>query len=495
LLVLYRSVYTKKGVKNGALGIRFIFLPQYPLGFCQAPLHNHYNENTKYKRIGEIEMSWKILYENKKLPIDQAIKNIQSGDRVIMGQAAAEAFPLLEELCRQKDRLKDVEIIHNIALGKSEYCLEGMECSFKYKTFFVGPGSRDAVSEKRADFIPSFFWEFPRLFNEKIIPVDVALLHLSPPDENGYFSFGAGVDYIKAAADNAKLIIAEVNKQMPYTYGSTIHISQVDHIVETDRPLYELQPPVLTEVEKKIGENVAALIPDGANLQLGIGAIPDAILHFLTDKKDLGIHTEMFSDGVVDLYNKGVITNKYNNLNPGKFTATFLMGTRKLYDFVDKNELVNLFPVDFTNNVMVAGRVNNLISINAGIEVDLFGQVCSDTIGYKQYSGVGGQVDFVRAASISKGGRTIIAMPSTAKNNTISKIVLKLSEGACVTTSRHDVDHLVTEYGVASLKGKTIEERAKMLINLAHPGFREQLAKEACKVGLIRNYEYCAVTK
>jgi 4-hydroxybutyrate CoA-transferase len=439
-------------------------------------------------------MSWQNLYDSKKRSLEDAIKTIQSGDRVIMGQAAGEAFPLLEELCRQKERLQDVEIIHNCAFGRSEYCFAGMEKAFKYKTFFVGPGSRKAIKEQRADFIPLFFWEFPRIFNEKIIPVDVALVHLSPPDEDGYCSYGVSVDYIKAGVANAKVIIAEVNKQMPYTYGSLIHISEIDYLVETDRPLYVLEPPVITDVEKKIGENIAALIPDGSNLQLGIGAIPDAILHFLTDKKDLGIHTEMFSDGVVDLYNKGVITNKYNNLNPGKFTATFLMGTKKLYDFVHKNENIRMYPVDYTNNVMVAGRVNKLMSINAALEVDLFGQVCSDTIGYRQYSGVGGQVDFVRAAGLSKGGKTIIAMPSTAKNNTISKIVLKLTEGACVTTSRHDVEYIVTEYGVAYLKGKSVDERAKLLINIAHPDFRDSLAKQACEANLITNCECCIAT-
>jgi 4-hydroxybutyrate CoA-transferase len=440
-------------------------------------------------------MSWQKQYEQKKVSIEEAIKAINSGDKVVMGQAAGEAFPLLTELCNQRDRLKNVEIIHNAAFGKSEYCQEGMESSFKYKTFFVGPGSRKAVAAKRADFIPAFFWEFPKLFNDKIIPVDVALVHLSPPDEEGYLSHGVSVDYIKAAAENSKVIIAEVNKQMPYTYGSKIHVSDIDYIVETDRPLYHLEPPKLTDVEKQIGENVAELIPDGANLQLGIGAIPDAILHFLTDKKDLGIHTEMFSDGVVDLYNKGAITNKYNNVNPGFFIATFLMGTTKLYDFVHKNEMVKMLPVDYTNHVTVAGSVKNLMSINGALEVDLFGQVNADTIGFRQFSGVGGQVDFVRAASISEGGKSIIAMPSTAKKDTISKIVLKLSEGACVTTSRHDAHYIATEYGVACLKGKSIEERAKSLIGIAHPAFREQLGKDACEAGLIRDYEFCAVTR
>lgn len=440
-------------------------------------------------------MSWQNLYEQKKVSAEEAIKAINSGDRIIMGQAAGEAFPLLKELSHHKDRLTDVEIFHNIAIGRSEYCKEGMESSLKYNTFFVGPGSRKAVNDQRANFIPSFFFEFPRLFNEKIIPVDVAILHISPPDDNGYFSYGTSADYIKSGAENAKMVIAEVNQQMPYTFGSTIHISNIDYLVETDRPVYELLPPVLTEREKKIGEHVAELIPDGANLQLGIGAIPDAILNYLTDKKDLGIHTEMFSDGVIDLFRNGVINSKYNNLNPGKLVTCFLMGTRKLYDFAHKNACVMVMPVDYTNHILVAGRVNKLISINSAIEVDLYGQVCADTIGYKQHSGVGGQVDFVRAASISEGGKSIIAMPSTAKHDSISRIVLKLTDGGCVTTSRHDVHYIATEYGVANLKGQTIENRAKRLIAIAHPNFREKLTKEACEAGLIRKYEFCAISR
>ena len=439
-------------------------------------------------------MSWKNLYESKKVTLDEAINTINSGDRVVVGHAAGEPFHFTENLSRQKDRLKDVEIVHMVALGKSEYCKDGMDCHFRHNSLFAGPGSRKAISENRADYTPVFFSEIPRLFQEKILPVDVALVQLSPPDENGYLSYGVSVDYTKAAVENAKTVIAEVNKQMPFTYGSTVHISELDYIVETDRELFELQPPSITEVEKKIGKNVASLVPDGANLQLGIGAIPDAVINFLTDKKDLGIHTEMFSDGVLELYKKGIITNKLNNLNPGKFTASFLMGTKKLYDFVHKNDLINMQPVDYTNHILVAGRVDKLMSINSAIQVDLFGQVCADTIGYRQYSAVGGQVDFVRAASISPGGKSIIAMPSTTKNDTISKIVLKLDEGACVTTSRNDVHYVVTEYGVANLRGRNVEERAKFLINIAHPDFREQLAKEACNAGLIRSSVLCPCT-
>ena len=291
-------------------------------------------------------------------------------------------------------------------------------------------------------------------------------------------SFGVSVDYTLQATKSAMIVIAEVNKQMPRTSGSQIHISEVDYVVETDRSLVQIPVSKIASVEEKIGRNVASLVPDRANLQLGIGAVPDAALHFLKDKKDLGIHSEMFSDGVVELYENGVITNKYNNLNPGKFIATFLMGTNRLYKFVDNNPNVVMLPVDYTNNIMVAGKVNNLISINSAIQVDLFGQICADTLGYQQYSGVGGQVDFVRASSISPGGKSIIALPSTNKQKTITRIVSKLNEGACITTSRNDVHYIVTEYGIADLRGKTVQQRAKALIEIAHPNFRNQLKQD-----------------
>lgn len=440
-------------------------------------------------------MDWENLYEKKKASAEEAINLVKSNDRVVVGQINGESFPLVQELANQHERLENVEIVQLNPYGFSACTEEGLEKAFNYNCIFVGPGARKAVTEKRANFTPSFFAEVPLLFKEEILPVDVTILHLSPPDEDGYLSYGTNVDYMEAAAQKSKIVIAEVNKQMPFTYGSKIHISEIDCFIETDRPLFESQRPVLTEVEEKIGENVAPLIQDRANLQLGIGAIPDAILNFLTDKKDLGIHTEMFSDGVVDLFNKGIITSKYNNLNPGILMCCFIMGSKKVYDFINKNNAVKLLPVDYTNHILVAGRVNNLVSINSAIQVDLFGQVCSDTLGYKQFTGVGGQVDFVRAASASEGGKSIIAMPSTTKNNTISKITLKLTEGACVTTSRHDVHYIATEYGVANLKGRTVEERAKMLINIAHPIFREQLAKEACEAGLIKSYDFCTLTK
>lgn len=407
--------------------------------------------------------------------ISEAISHIKSGDRVVVGHCAGEPTVLLEELVKQKDRLQNVEIVHMVPMGKCEYCNDALIGHFRHNAMFAGGPSRNAINEGRADYTPVFFSEIPRLFKENILPVDVALIQVSTPNKDGYCSYGVSVDYTLAAAESAKLVIGEINKQMPRTNGSSIHISKIDYAVETDRPLPELSPPTISETEEKIGSYVASLIPDGANLQLGIGAIPDAALRFLKDKKDLGIHTEMFSDGVVDLVNAGVVTNKYNNMNPGKLTACFLMGTKKLYDFVSNNPDVNMQPVDYTNKITVAGAVNKLISINSAIQVDLYGQVCSDTIGYKQFSGVGGQVDFVRAASLSVGGKSILAMPSTAKKGSVSRIVKILDEGACVTTSRNDVQYVVTEYGIADLRGKTLRQRAEALINIAHPDFRDQL--------------------
>ena len=422
--------------------------------------------------------NWRKEYTEKVTTKEKAIHNINSGNRVVFGHAAGEPLVLVNELVNQKDRLKNVELVHMVPLGGCKYCLPEMEPNFRHNSLFAGAGTRKSINENRADYTPVYFSEIPRLFRDNILPVDVALIQLSPPDENGFLSFGVSIDYTMQAAKSAKIIIAEVNKQMPRTIGSQIHISEIDYIIKTDRPLVEIPLPKITSIEEKIGRNVASLVPDRANLQLGIGAIPDAVLKFLREKKDLGIHTEMFSDGVVDLYEKGVITNKYNNLNPGKFIATFLMGTKRLYNFVDNNPNVEMHPVDYTNNIMIAGKVNNLISINSAIQVDLFGQVCADTLGYQQYSGVGGQVDFVRASSISPGGKSIIALPSTNKQKTITRIVFKLNEGACVTTSRNDVHYIVTEYGIADLRGKTVQQRAKALIEIAHPNFQSQLKQD-----------------
>lgn len=419
---------------------------------------------------------WEKEYAEKVRTKEEAIQHVQSGNRVVFGHAAGEPIVLVDELVKQRDRLENVEIVHMVPLHKAEYCLPGMEKSFRHNSLFAGAGTRKSIKEGSGDYTPVFFSEIPRLFTEKILPVDVALIQLAPPDSNGQLSFGISVDYTKPMAESARMVIAEVNKQMPRTGNAYMHVSEIDYIVETDRALIEIPLPEISSVEERIGHHIASLVPDRANLQLGIGAIPDAVLKFLGDKKDLGIHTEMFSDGVVELYEQGVITNRYNNLNPGKFTATFLMGTRRLYDFVDNNPDVDMRTVDYTNNITIAGRVNNLIAINSAIQVDLFGQVCADTIGYQQYSGVGGQVDFVRASSLSPGGKSIIALPSTNKKGTITRIVPHLDEGACVTTSRNDVHYVVTEQGIADLRGKTIRQRAEALIGIAHPDYRKSLS-------------------
>ena len=418
---------------------------------------------------------WRDEYSRKITSKEKAISSINSGNRIVFGHAAGEPIVLVDELVKQKDRLQNVEIVHMVPLRECQYCLSEMKKHFYHNSLFAGTGTRQAIKEGRADYTPVYFSEIPRLFRDDILPVDVALIQLAPPDENGYMSFGVSVDYTVQAAKSAKVLIAEVNKQMPKTYGEYISISEIDYIIETDRPLIEIVPPEITDIEEKIGHNIASLVPDQANLQLGIGGIPDAALKFLQEKQDLGIYTEMFSDGVVDLYKKGVITNEYNNINPGKFIATFLMGTKKLYQFVDNNLNVEMHTVDYTNNVMIAGKVNKLISINSALQVDLFGQICADTLGYQQYSGVGGQVDFVRASSLSPGGKSIIALPSTNKEGTISRIVTNLNKGACVTTSRNDVHYVVTEFGIADLRGKTTSERANLLINIAHPNFCDKL--------------------
>ena len=422
-------------------------------------------------------MNWKEIYESRKMTAREAVSRIRSGNRVVIAHACGEPSYLVEAMVANAAAYRDVEIVHMVAMGKGEYCKPEYAENFRHNGIFLGGNTRAAIAEGRGDFTPSFFFEVPRLFHSTL-PVDVALVMVTPPDENGMCSLGVSVDYTMEAVKSAKTVIAQVNPQMPWTGPhSLVSVEDLDCIVEHEAPLIELQPPKISDVERAIGENCAALIPNGATLQLGIGAIPDAVLLFLKGKKDLGIHTEMFSDGVVELAEAGVITNAKKSLHPGKFVATFLMGTKRLYDFVDHNPDVELRPVDYVNNPFVIAQNDKLISINSCVQVDLMGQVASESIGAKQISGVGGQVDFVRGAAASKGGVSIMAMPSTVKGK-ISKIVPLLDEGAAVTTSRNDVDYVVTEYGIAHLKGRTLRERAHALIEIAHPDFREELKRE-----------------
>jgi len=420
-------------------------------------------------------MSIRELYKEKVTTAKEAVKLIQPGDRVVVGLGVGEAFALTDAMAQNHKAYKDVEIVQMLPLGNTAYAAADMADNFRYNSLFVSGKTRKVISEGSGDFTPCYFSRIPMLWNGDL-PADVALVQVSPPDEHGYCSFGVAVDYIKHAAENAKKRIFQVNKYMPRTLGdSFIHVSQMDCIVEHDSPLIEIPAPAISDVEKAIGENCAALVRDGDCLQLGIGAIPEAVLLFLKERKDLGIHTEMFSDGVMDLVNAGVVNSSKKNLNNGKIVATFLMGSKKLYDFVDNNPMVAMHPVSYTNDPYLAGQNDNLVSINSCVQVDLLGQVSSETVGMTQISGVGGQVDFVRAAAISKGGRSIIAMPSTAKGGQISKIVPILDEGAVVTTNRYDVEYIVTEYGAANLRNRTNKDRARMLIDIAHPSFRDEL--------------------
>jgi len=424
-------------------------------------------------------MDWKEIYKSRLVSAADAVKHIKSGDRVVFGHCIGEPPALVEAMVENKDAYKDVEIVHMVAMGKGLYTQPGMEKHFRHNAIFVGGATRQAVSEGRADYTPCFFSQVPRMFKEGYLPVDVLMTQVSPPDEHGYCNLGTSIDYTKPALECAKKVIVQVNDQMPRTMGdSFVHVSEIDCFVEESRPLVELVPPVITNIEKAIGENCARLIEDGSTLQLGIGAIPDAVLLFLKDKKDLGIHSEMFSDGVVELVEAGVITNKMKSLHRGKMVVTFLMGTKRLYDFVNGNPTVEMYPVDYVNDPVVIMKNYKMTSINSCVQVDLMGQVASETIGYKQFSGVGGQVDFVRGASMAPGGKSIIAMLSTASDDKISRIVPLLDEGAAVTTSRNDVHYIVTEYGIADLRGKTLKDRARALIAIAHPKFRDQLIAE-----------------
>ncbi len=428
--------------------------------------------------------NWRSLYADKLATPEQALQQVKSGDRVLLGHAVGEPPTLVAAMVARAPELTNVEVVHMVAMGPAKYAQVGMEKSFHHNGLFIGAPTRKAVQEHRADFTPCFFSEVPRLFHTTM-PIDVLLMQVTPPDEAGFCSFGVSSDYTQPAAAAAKLVIAQMNDQMPFTGGSKIHLQDIDIIVEHSEPLVELQPPKIGPVERAIGENVATLIEDGSTLQLGIGAIPDAVLLFLTDKKDLGIHSEMFSDGVVDLALAGVVTNKKKTIHPGKFTISFLMGTKKLYDFVDHNPAVEVYPVDYVNDPFVIGKYDQMVCINSALQVDLMGQVNAEMIGNCQFSGVGGQVDFVRGASRSKGGKSIIALPATASRGTISRIAVRLDIGAAVTTSRNDVQYVVTEYGIANLRGMTLRERAEALIAISHPDFRTALRAQASEAGLL----------
>lgn len=409
----------------------------------------------------------------------QAVQHIKTGDHVFIHTAGATPNVLVNAMTERHSELRDVKIYHMHTEGHAPYVKKEFSESFQLNSFFVGGNVRGATDEGYADFIPSFFSEVPLMFRNGVVPIDVALIQVSPPDKHGFCSMGISVDTSKAAVDSAKVVIAQINLQMPRTHGDgLVHVTKFTAAIEVDESLPELKTHTITLQERKIGEFIAELIEDRSTLQLGIGAIPDAVLSCLTSHKDLGIHTEMFSDGIMPLVENGVITNKYKPKHKDVIVSGFLLGTKKLYDFVDDNPIVRLLDIQYVNDTSVIRRMPKMISINSAIEVDITGQVSADSIGTKIYSGVGGQMDFIRGASLSPGGKPIIAL-SSVTNKGESKISSMLKPGAGVVTTRAHMHYVVTEYGVARLYGKNLRERAKALIAIAHPRHREQLEREA----------------
>lgn len=427
-------------------------------------------------------MKWEEIYKQKLTSADEAVKKILSGNRVMVGHASGEPRALLEAMVQNKDAYENVEIVHMVPMGPAEYCRPEYDGHFRHNSLFAGASTRDAINAGRADFTCAHFSQIPGLIIKKYLPVDVCLCLLSPPDELGYCSFGVSVDYTKPSAEHSSIVIAEISPNMPRTLGNSfIHVSKLDYIVETETKPIPLQQQTVADNDKTIGMYCAELIKDGDCLQLGIGSIPDAVLHQLHTKKDLGIHTEMFSDGVIDLVELGVITCVRKNYHVGRMIATFLMGSERLYRYAHNNPMVEMHPVDYTNNPAIIARNNHMVSINSALQIDLMGQVVSDTIGFHQFSGSGGQADFVRGAAWSMGGCSILAFPSTAGQGKISRIVSHLDEGASVTTTRTDVQYIVTEFGIADLRGKSLQQRAKSLIQIAHPYFRDDLRRNLNK--------------
>ena len=429
---------------------------------------------------------WLDQYREKLRSADEAVRLIGSGDRVYYGGNAAIPTGLVNALAARYQELTDVQLTHVLLIGEDPLSRPEMEGHFRHNSLFVGPADRAAVNSGRADYVPIFLHQIPRLFHEQIIPLDIAMVMVSPPDEHGFMSFGVETLAARAACQNATKVIVQVNERMPRVLGDTfLHVNRVDAIVEHDAPLPTLPPHEISDVERQIGGHIRGLITDGATIQMGIGGIPDAVFESLAGLKDLGIHTEMLSDGAMNAINAGIVNGQKKTLHPGKVVITFALGSDELYDFLDNNPEIEAHPVDHVNDPFIISQNENMIAVNSAIEVDLTGQVCSDSIGPRIYSGFGGQVDFIRGAARAKNGKPIIALPATAQGGKMSRIVPFLKQGAGVVTTRADVHYVITEYGVAHIFGKNLRERTQALISIAAPEFHDDLESQAKSRGLL----------
>lgn len=424
--------------------------------------------------------TWKEKYEGMLATAEEAVAAVRPGQRVFVGTGGAQPLQLVRALVARHAELADTQVIHMLTLGEAPYAFKDLSDHFSVNTFFVADNVRNIIQEGYGDYTPIFLYDVPQLFESGQMPLDVALIQVTPPDEQGRCSLGISVDIVKSAAQNAGLVIAQVNQQMPRTMGdSFVSVFDLDVLVPVDEPLVELSLPELNETTRAIGENIASLVDDGSTIEMGIGRIPHAVLEFLKDKKDLGIHSEMITDGVIDMIEAGVVTGAQKHTDRGKVVTSFAIGTKRLYDYVDDNPIFSFNPTEYVNDSFVIGQQHKMVAINTALEIDLTGQVCADSLGTKFYSGIGGQVDFNRGAARSDGGRPIIALPSTAKDGTVSRVVATLTPGAGVVTTRGSTYYVVTEYGAAYLHGKSVQERAMALISIAHPDFREELLARA----------------